>query len=455
MAQKVNPIAVRLHRNRFSDSSWFSDYYYAKLLHQDLHIRNYLDSIRQPSGNKLGFRPARCVIHHYPKRSVLHLFCLGRARKHSRYNTSLHDNNYSYEHLIPHSTQSRQDSLADAARAPREIAKIERRVFGIGPARTALKASPLSRPARQTRLSLTTHDPARDDALVTRVHFERHTPHNPVSTQVAVLSKAASARSHVFWPGRRGDMAQTYLTHLFCLCAWPSAAFKAVQKVNAHTSKYHLQVAWQQWQELKPQAKHSYGDLVNIANEIGIAPDKMTLFTNSSLNYIVMLYWLKHKTNGDLDINWTCQNMESYPKVIKDKYWQMCLSKSRHYYLTHIQALLSSHTNTLVSLVPVKVTSVYQSAALVAQEIACKLEHTRSFRQICKTIFKHIDKCKYIKGIRIACSGRLNGAEIAKTECKKYGETSLHVFSDQIDYAYTRAATPYGILGVKVWISYL
>ena len=56
--------------------------------------------------------------------------------------------------------------------------------------------------------------------------------------------------------------------------------------------------------------------------------------------------------------------------------------------------------------------------------------------------------------LALSCSGRLNGAEIAKTECRKYGETSLHVFSDQIDYAKAQASTPYGILGVKVWVSY-
>jgi small subunit ribosomal protein S3 len=101
------------------------------------------------------------------------------------------------------------------------------------------------------------------------------------------------------------------------------------------------------------------------------------------------------------------------------------------------------------------VSSIFQSASLIAQEIACKLEQKKSFRQICRSIFQQISNCKYIKGIRISCSGRLNGAEIAKTECRKYGETSLHVFSDKIDYAQTKASTAYGILGVKVWISYV
>jgi small subunit ribosomal protein S3 len=48
--------------------------------------------------------------------------------------------------------------------------------------------------------------------------------------------------------------------------------------------------------------------------------------------------------------------------------------------------------------------------------------------------------------IHICCLGRLNGAKIVKTECKKYGETSLHVFFDQIDYAKAQASTHYGIL---------
>jgi small subunit ribosomal protein S3 len=43
---------------------------------------------------------------------------------------------------------------------------------------------------------------------------------------------------------------------------------------------------------------------------------------------------------------------------------------------------------------------------------------------------------------------------IAKIECRKYDETSLHVFSNQIDYAKAQTSTPYGILGVKVWVSY-
>jgi small subunit ribosomal protein S3 len=59
-----------------------------------------------------------------------------------------------------------------------------------------------------------------------------------------------------------------------------------------------------------------------------------------------------------------------------------------------------------------------------------------------------------VEGIRICCSSRLAGAEIARTECGKYGKTSCNVFNQKIDYAPAEVSTRNGILGVKVRISY-
>ena len=110
--------------------------------------------------------------------------------------------------------------------------------------------------------------------------------------------------------------------------------------------------------------------------------------------------------------------------------------------------------NHKVEIISIKLKSLYQSANLLAEEICINLEKKKSFRQIWKSILFEANKQNYIKGIRITCSGRLNGAEIAKIECRKYGATSLHVFSDKIDYGFHEAKTIYGILGVKVWIAY-
>jgi ribosomal protein S3 len=178
--------------------------------------------------------------------------------------------------------------------------------------------------------------------------------------------------------------------------------------------------------------------------------------TQSSLHYYVMHYFSLSKTNRFCgDVTGHVQDVQRH--VTEAIYLELPLNQSSHYFLSNIQSRIESHTGTFTSILPIKLTSVvYQTAYLVAQEIALNLEQKKSFRQICKSIFKQMGLCKYIiKGIRIKCSGRLNGAEIAKTECRKYGETSLHVFSEKIDYAHTKASTPYGILGVKVWIAYV
>ena len=56
-------------------------------------------------------------------------------------------------------------------------------------------------------------------------------------------------------------------------------------------------------------------------------------------------------------------------------------------------------------------------------------------------------------GIRVQISGRVGGAEIARTEWYKEGTVSLHTLRDDIDYGTARAETTYGVIGVKVWIS--
>nr|AUD57061.1 ribosomal protein S3 [Amphidasya ambigua] len=122
-----------------------------------------------------------------------------------------------------------------------------------------------------------------------------------------------------------------------------------------------------------------------------------------------------------------------------------------------MRSLLSNRTNTNTLIESVKIKSVYQSASPIAQDISFQPRNkTRSFRSIFKKIVKDIQLVmkRGVEGVRISCSGRLKGAEIARTECGKYGKTSRNVFNQKIDYAPAEVSTRYGISGVKVWISY-
>nr|ANS54561.1 ribosomal protein S3 [Cynomorium coccineum] len=131
-----------------------------------------------------------------------------------------------------------------------------------------------------------------------------------------------------------------------------------------------------------------------------------------------------------------------------------------NFYLNEVKkmrSLLSNRTNTNTLIESVKIKSVYQSASTIAQDISFQPRNKRrSFRSIFSQIVKDIPLVmnKGVEGIRICCSGRSEGAEIARTECGKYGKTSRNVFNQKIDYAPTEVSTRYGISGVKVWISY-
>ncbi|GAB4163442.1 MAG: 30S ribosomal protein S3 [Rickettsiaceae bacterium] len=88
---------------------------------------------------------------------------------------------------------------------------------------------------------------------------------------------------------------------------------------------------------------------------------------------------------------------------------------------------------------------------VTAQTIAQQLENRVSFRKAMKTAIQNCFK-QGGKGIKVACSGRLGGAEIARTEWYREGRVPLHTLRADIDYGTAEALTTYGIIGIKVWI---
>ena len=721
MAQKVNPIAVRLGLNRSSESSWFSDYYYTTLFYKDLNCKHFLSSIRQPSGKKLGVRIARCVIHHYPKRSVLHLFCLtktaaGRVKaiptaenKNSSCSyTNLHysydyhipvvyDPKHKYTHLTLDALAEQKNSAFSVVSKAKELSEYnsERNEFHLKKnidisnlklehkqtiylnlikricnhsktktgynkksssshlscspnkqilllkrleeqfkempfsncslhtktaARVTLDKQPqlqslfipnlalskvnlntqlqncnkkdndniikklgcsydtkkrhcVDRFSNEKMLSRKDGESCKKTALHNHVLQKKRDKNNGLNVKIEDKQKKRRARpslekaeeqtmfssscvkknsllsskfvlqtaSKTAVSTNKNNSGKTFKKHnsfcldwismnqLYCASGWTHIMETRIREWITYNKKLQLETSTFEkntltaspsfyTQEttspffltqvplvflekknpaclLKPQLTRkatqmkkesssscSWNSLAEQKNTVS-AEQKNTaeqvLFSSyrrkkkaarasvlpvsvlsyelkANMNYLAMWYWKQTKTaartNTKLNCNYNVITQQL--RAVKVTLNEPSLTKSNHYHFTNIQSFLTSQTNTLTLIVPVKVSSIYQSASLVAQEICCKLEQKRAFRQICKSVFRQIDLCKYIKGIRISCSGRLNGAEIAKSECKKFGETSLHVFSDQIDYAYAKASTASGILGVKVWISY-
>lgn len=90
-------------------------------------------------------------------------------------------------------------------------------------------------------------------------------------------------------------------------------------------------------------------------------------------------------------------------------------------------------------------------AQLVAENVALQLERRISFRRAMKKAVQ-TTMSMGADGIRIQCSGRLGGAEIARTEQQRQGRVPLHTLRENIDYGFAEAHTVYGKIGVKCWI---
>lgn len=91
------------------------------------------------------------------------------------------------------------------------------------------------------------------------------------------------------------------------------------------------------------------------------------------------------------------------------------------------------------------------NAQLVAESIAQQLERRVSFRRAMKRAVQTAMDKRAV-GIRVRCSGRLGGAELARTEQYKAGKVPLHTLRADIDYGFAEARTLAGLIGVKVWI---
>ena len=90
-------------------------------------------------------------------------------------------------------------------------------------------------------------------------------------------------------------------------------------------------------------------------------------------------------------------------------------------------------------------------AKLLADLVAEQLEKRIAFRRATRTVLQRAQR-QNVNGIKIQVSGRLNGAEIARSEWVREGRVPLQTLRADIDYATTEANTIYGVLGIKIWL---
>jgi small subunit ribosomal protein S3 len=116
-----------------------------------------------------------------------------------------------------------------------------------------------------------------------------------------------------------------------------------------------------------------------------------------------------------------------------------------------LQKEIQKMTQREISINIQEVRRVEADAQLVAENVALQLERRVAFRRAMKKSVTASLKFG-AQGIKIACSGRLGGAEIARSEWYREGRVPLHTLRADIDYGFTEARTTYGAIGIKVWV---
>nr|YP_009660607.1 30S ribosomal protein S3 [Corallina chilensis]QCS25555.1 30S ribosomal protein S3 [Corallina chilensis] len=99
----------------------------------------------------------------------------------------------------------------------------------------------------------------------------------------------------------------------------------------------------------------------------------------------------------------------------------------------------------------IEITEPDREAFIIADFISQQLEKRVAFRRAVRQAIQRAQKAN-VKGIKVQVSGRLNGAEIARSEWLREGRVPLQTLRADIDYSYKTAQTIYGILGIKVWL---
>lgn len=499
--------------NRTPDSSWFSDYYYDKLVYQDVNMRSYFASIRPPTANTNGFRLARCVILHFPKRTSIQLFLPRRpprrvnerskaAKKKGRWwalrkvrpisigkgggeGERVHQSKQIEEVRIWPKKKQRSYGYHD--RSPSSIKKKLSKLLGV--MRPSSKRSGVANDLtfliehdisfRQTKLFKFFFPNKSHASLASQSQKILPAP-VPSSLDYTVMQYLLHTKNQIpFDPIR-------FLNHFVARPVTAQPSFKGTNDLDGKRIRSLIAFFVENSTSEKNRLTHLISQANGLRLSAGATTTKPTIsptffFPKDGLGVYNKPSFEDAREQLLSQLRTKCWNLMGKSEVMElvDKFTQqgengihelieavemmtMIILKNRRIpygyntYLNEVakmRSFLSDRTHTNTILESVKVKSNYQSASLIAQDIALQMKKkSRSFPSIFNQIVR--DMPKGVQGIRVCASGRIGGAEIAKVECAKFGKTSRNVFNQKVDYAFAEAATRYGTTGVKVWISY-
>ena len=165
--------------------------------------------------------------------------------------------------------------------------------------------------------------------------------------------------------------------------------------------------------------------------------------------YIKTITKLNHISNVNIERNGLNDQIQLNIKTGKPGLLVGELGTGLEILLKNIKAILPKNRQVSIKILEVEKTDL--DANLLANLVSEQLEKRIAFRRAIREALQRAQK-QNVNGIKIQVSGRLNGAEIARSEWIREGRVPLQTLRADIDYATTEANTIYGVLGIKVWL---
>jgi hypothetical protein len=458
MGQKSNPISLRLQlTNRHFESSWYSDYFYKNLMTREISLQSYLDHFLKSLKLPLG----RYSVQYLQKKTQMYsFFCYPKSTR-----------------------QWRLD------------------MYGLTKTRSFLKKNRFFFKARLDKKTKRKFSNLR----ISRKNFKTITnrPSTGVERTSTRVEKASSSLFHSFYSTKNQHQLykiQRKLTSFQNFKLWstflsphrikmrplsPFFAFLLHQKNARNFIKMQpegtlsiSQIEKNQLSQLTPFKnlfeKKQFSPIslkLDTPLKSRVETDTTSFLGNSriskELEFLPNLYLY-----NILKSNWKNSLIKSSTfspaffhgktaKELREKKWSYPVQRFSPLETScknYLESQLSFFYGVETNLIPFRVSNDWQCAQYLADEIVYFLQKRIPFRRLKTRLLRQLSEIPQIRGVRITCSGRVGGkskkAQRAKTECIKYGQTSLQVFSSKIDFSKKTAFTGFGSVGVKVWICF-
>jgi hypothetical protein len=436
MGQKTHPVAIRLNQNRTFDSSWYSDSY-ASFLKDDFLIRKAITSffgILKFSFND--FSLGRVFYQKSAQKLILSIFFYKKK------NT---DKNFRYRLFIRYCKKNRK-ALSTFAQKSFIDPKWSNLNLKIGhsdlsnninnPTKTSLKV--LSGALKKKHTLLLSNKWTLFQELFSKSSLEKD-----------LISFFKFSKSNKTWlQPTQPKKLETKLTTSKTVLNFRKSPIKKsniIYTTNSLYQNYYLNAATDNMIPFHFFVRYLSKQFPKKQNLL----EKKFQISNSGLT--------ENKSNKQMFF-FGSQQGQFKESRLNEKSGTAAFfhKKASHPFLAHFENSLSSLLGYNVYIYPIKSTIATQSACFLADKIVNALQKDQKERtwKILKTVLQDCLFLKKCLGIRILCSGRLAGVEIARKYSFKKGQTSLNVFSQKIDFIQRTALTKFGIIGVKVWISY-